>query len=346
MLTIAYGEANFENLRQAGELFIDKTAFIPYLEGVKKFFFIRPRRFGKSLWISVLQSYYDLKKQEKFDELFHELYIHKQPTELKNSYLVLKFDFSGLDTSSEKNLMKSFHNRVSSELERFFYEYRFLFPSTQEAHFFQDLKQKTAEESISLIRIEAGKQNLKVYTFIDEYDHFANKLASEGKEAFVRDIISETGYVRNFYEQMKIASGEGVFERFFITGVSPIMLDELASGFNIMSNMTTDPEFNEMLGFTAEEVRNLLDLLSDEYYQKKCKEEVFFDLIEYYNGYRFSKMAKNTLFNSDMLLYFLQYFSRHKTYPEEILDLNVKTDYSKLKGLIVGSSGKENLKRI
>ncbi|MCP5499067.1 MAG: AAA family ATPase [Leptospiraceae bacterium] len=167
----------------------------------------------------------------------------------------------------------------------------------------------------------------------------------EGKEAFVRDIISETGYVRNFYEQMKIASGEGVFERFFITGVSPIMLDELASGFNIMSNMTGHPQFNEMLGFTAEEVRGILDKVPLERFAKKSKEEVFLDMTTFYNGYLFSEEAHKKVFNSDMVLYFLQYF-HDVGYPKEILDFNVKTDYSKLKGLIVGSSGKENLKRI
>lgn len=345
MLRIAYGEANFDNLRRNKGLFVDKTQFISRIERVEKFFFIRPRRFGKSLWLSVLQAYYDIHKKEQFDELFKGLYIHNHPTELKNSYLILKFDFSGLDTSSSNNLRYDFDNRVRDEAERFFYEYQSFFPETREANFFANLRKKSAAQTLSLIRLETQKHRQKVYIFIDEYDHFANKLAAEGKESFVNDIISETGYVRNFFEQMKTGSGEGVFERFFITGVSPIMLDELASGFNIMNNMVTHPTFNEMLGFTSEEVEAILNKVPQERFTIKSKDDVFRDMAEFYNGYLFSEDTNKKVFNPDMVLYFLQYF--HEIgYPKEILDLNIKTDYNKLKGLIVGSSGKENLKKI
>jgi hypothetical protein len=346
MPPIAYGEANFENLRSKKFFYMDKTHFLPIMENKLKFFFIRPRRFGKSLWISVLHSYYDINQADKFDKLFDGLYIQKHPTEYKNSYLVLKFDFSGMNTNSKAELQREFDQRIRIEIERFVYVYQKLFSDFDIDGFLLKIQELHASDIMRLIQLIVQKNNFKVYVLIDEYDHFANKLASLSKETFVKDIISDTGFVREFYEQMKTASGEGIFERFFITGVSPIMLDELSSGFNIMDNLTTYPAFNEMLGFTEEEVRGMLDLLPDSHYTYKTKNEVFKDLLHYYDGYRFAEDAEKTVFNSDMVLYFFQYFSEYAKYPKEILDLNVKTDYGKLRGLIVGSSGKEQLKEI
>jgi hypothetical protein len=346
MLSIAYGEANFENLRKDKYFFVDKTHFIPLMEKKKKFFFIRPRRFGKSLWISLLMSYYDMKGKDKFDTLFDGLYILNHPTEYKNSYLILKFDFSGTNTSSMEMFQNDFNFKIRAVIESCLDKYKDLLKDINVNETIESLKNLPADQMIVKLKEAVQKNGLKVYTFIDEYDHFANKLASLGKETFVKDIISNTGFVREFYEQMKTASGEGIFERFFITGVSPIMLDELSSGFNIMDNLTTFPTFNEMLGFTEEEVRGMLDLLPDTHYIEKSKDEVFKDLLYYYDGYKFAEDTEKTVFNSDMVLYFFQYFSEYAKYPKEILDLNVKTDYSKLRGLIVGSSGKEQLKGI
>ncbi|MCP5497475.1 MAG: AAA family ATPase [Leptospiraceae bacterium] len=346
MLKIAYGEASFENLRNRGDLYIDKTKFIPLMENHTKFFFIRPRRFGKSLWLSVLHAYYDTNQKDKFDKLFDELYVQKNPTNYKNSYLILRFDFSGLNTENEFNLKNDFNFRVKKSCEDFLYAYKDILKEQVIEKFEKYFDTFSTANLISFISTETKKVSKKVYVLIDEYDHYANKLASEGREFFVRNIVSQTGFVREFYEQMKIASGEGVFERFFITGVSPIMLDELASGFNILSDMTIDPRFNEMLGFTVDEVVGcLLDKVSDERYTYKTKEEVLQDLIHYYNGYRFSDETETKLFNSDMVLYFMEKFSAIG-YPKELLDKNVKTDYGKLRGLIVGTSGKGNLQSI
>ncbi len=345
MLKIAYGEASFDNLRSQGADYIDKTMFIPLMEPHTKFFFIRPRRFGKSLWISVLQAYYDIAKSDKFDKLFDGLYIQKNQTEYKSSYLILKFDFSGINTENEESLKKSFSHRVENEGLRFLQTYQNLLNVKDIDKYEERWKQFLPGEIILDIKKQVSLHNQKVYVFIDEYDHFANKLASEGREGFIRKFLSNTGFVRDFYEQLKIASGEGVIERFFITGVSPIMLDELSSGFNITSDMTVDPRFNEMLGFSQEEVKGLLDKVDDARYADKSKEEVLQDMIHYYNGYRFYDEAEKTLFNSDMVLYFLEFFNR-RGYPKDLLDENVKTDYNKLRGLIIGTSGKEKLQSI
>ncbi|MCB1191358.1 MAG: AAA family ATPase [Leptospiraceae bacterium] len=345
MLKIAYGEASFDNLRNRNDLYIDKTHFIPLMENHTKFFFIRPRRFGKSLWLSVLHAYYDTNKADKFDKLFDELYIQKSPTDYKNSYLILRFDFSGLNTENEQSLKSDFTFRVRRQAISFFQYYKNFFDNSFLENIEKEFESISASQLISMVKEKANLIQKKVYVLIDEYDHYANKLASEGREAFVRNIVSKTGFVREFYEQMKIASGEGVFERFFITGVSPIMLDELSSGFNILSDMTIDPHFNEMIGFTLDEVKSLLEKVKAERYIHKTKEEVLQDLIQYYNGYCFSDAANTKLFNSDMVLYFMEKFSRIG-YPKELLDENVKTDYNKLSGLIVGTSGKDKLQSI
>ncbi|MCP5494686.1 MAG: AAA family ATPase [Leptospiraceae bacterium] len=345
MLKIAYGEASFDNLRNRGDLYIDKTHFISLMENHTKFFFIRPRRFGKSLWLSVLHAYYDTNKKDIFDKLFDGLYIQKSPTNYKNSYLILRFDFSGLNTEDENSLKSDFTFRIKKEIKRFYREYKSIFGDAFYKDFENESVSLSAAQMVNSLKEEVQNTKYKVYVLIDEYDHYANKLASEGRESFVKNIVSQTGFVREFYEQMKIASGEGVFERFFITGVSPIMLDELASGFNILSDMTVDPGFNEMIGFTINDVQWLLDKVSEERYIHKTKEEVLKDLIYYYNGYCFSNEAKTRLFNSDMVLYFMEKFSRIG-YPSDLLDENVKTDYVKLRGLIVGASGKAKLQSI
>lgn len=345
-LSIAYGEANFENLRRQKSFYMDKTQFIPAMEQKKKFFFIRPRRFGKSLWISVLMDYYDINGKDKFDELFNGLYIQKHPTEYKNSYLTLYFNFSGIHGKTLDELEKAFYLSVKNRIEICLFQYQPILGEDAYLNYLNQPSLVTAADSISYLYKIVRKTNHKVYILIDEYDHFVNTLVSEGKDSFVEKMITGSGFVRSFYEQLKIGSDSGIFERFFITGVSPIMLDELSSGFNITDNLTTVPAFNEMLGFTEEEVRGMLDLLPDTHYTEKSKDEVLKDLLYYYDGYRFSSGSEKTVFNSDMVLYFFQYFSEYAKYPDEILDLNVKTDYGKLKGLIVGSSGKEQLKGI
>ncbi|MCB1192555.1 MAG: AAA family ATPase [Leptospiraceae bacterium] len=260
--------------------------------------------------------------------------------------MVLKLDFSGMNTANMESLQKDFHYRVRASIKEVFSTYISLLGKESYKTFLEKSENMLISQMINELKSAAMESGQKIYTFIDEYDHFANKLASEGRETFVKDLVSRTGFVREFYEQMKIASGEGALERFYITGVSPIMLDELSSGFNIMSDMTTHLNFNEMLGFTEGEVKDVLDKVSDSCYTDKNKEEVFQDLVNYYNGYKFNSKATKTIFNSDMVLYFFQYFDDVGKYPDEILDLNVKTDYSKLRGLIVGSSGKEQLKEI
>ncbi len=346
MLPISYGEANFENLRRRGSFYLDKTQFIPLSEQVEKFFFIRPRRFGKSLWISILSYYYDINSANKFEELFHDLYIQKHPTKLKNSYLTLYMNFSGIYGRTYEEVQRAFDSSVRFKIKTFLFKYKDFLGESVYDQFSASCETMTSPTMIDFVLQRVENTPHKIYVLIDEYDHFVNTLVSEGKDRFVEQMINRSGFVRSFYEQLKIGSDCGIMDRFFITGVSPIMLDELSSGFNIMSNMTTSLEFNEMLGFTEEEVWSMLDSLPEKCFLRKDKKAVFEDLLYYYNGYKFHPEAQKKLFNSDMVLYFFQSFRVDGRYPEEILDLNVKTDYGKLKGLIVGGGGKEQLKEI
>jgi len=330
-----YGEANFGKIRQNGLLFIDKTKYIEILEQEPDYqFFIRPRRFGKSLFVSMLENYYDINKQDNFDELFGDLYIGKNPTASKNSYLVLTLDFSGLVTNQGKErFYESFNGMIVNEVQLFLSKYTsYLSDDTLgEEH-------KKADSSIDFLKRVLTKSDRKILILIDEYDNFANDLitystqAKKGdKEAELRyeDLVHADGYVRSFYKKLK-ALARSCNTRVFMTGVSPIMLDDMASGFNITTNLTTEPELNEMLGFTEEEVVSIMEQLK---MGSTDKAIVLSDLRFYYNGYLFSKKANKKIFNSDMILYFFNDYQKYKTYPDQILDNNVKTDYRKIQSL-------------
>ena len=348
-MIIPYGDANFESVVTKKALLIDKTKYIPLLEKHSKIFCIRPRRFGKSFMLSLLQSYYDIKTKDKFDRLFGGLAIHKNPTDLRNTYIILKMDFSGLNADTDEILKKEFTNRIKYDAGFVLRYYSEVFSEKVYDEYRSTILEKDEEPAAAVkFLLQYVKETpYKVYVLIDEYDNFINNLVSLDREGFARRILSRSGFVRSFYETLKIGSGEGVFDRFFITGVSPLMLDELASGFNIMEDMTQDQDFASMLGFTEEEVTSVLDKVTADAYSKadKTKDEVKDDLTHYYNGYRFSPSNPERVFNPDMVLYFLKDFCRGM-YPIDLLDLNVKTDYSKLKGLIVSLSGRDMLKKI
>jgi hypothetical protein len=326
---IPYGIGDFETIRTGNYYYIDKTKIIKDLENHRYPFFIRPRRFGKSLLISILEDYYDIEKKDQFDELFKGLYIHKHPTEEKNTYLVLRLDFSGIETSRGKTaLFKSFTDNVKEYALKFADKYQ----KYLKRPIYDDIK--IAQDPTHIIKIittalEQNKQ--KAYLLIDEYDNFANDLIGANEDKLYYEILSKTGFVRTFYEAIKSGAQEGAISRILLTGVSPIMLDDLTSGFNIASNITLDYEFNEALGFTQEEVKILIDYynIADEEIKNKALE----DLKHYYNGYLFNEDALTRLYNPDMVLHFMKYFQKGH-YPKEIIDMNVKTDYSKIQRLI------------
>ncbi|MCK4261433.1 MAG: AAA family ATPase, partial [Halanaerobiales bacterium] len=319
---IPYGVSNFVKVRLQDYIYVDKTKYIEILEkyGENYIFFLRPRRFGKSLFISTLDSYYDIKAKDDFDKLFEGLYIGENPTPLANSFYIMNFNFSGMDTSSKESLLNGFKLKIINGIKNFCHRYNLdinYYDEGMPAEIFSDF----------LVEIEY-KINGKIYLLIDEYDHFANELLSFQTEVF-EETISKTGFVRKWYEVIKIGTQNGIIDRMFVTGVSPVTLDSLTSGFNIAKNKTRDRNLNEMMGFTEEEVENIcLEVLKSLDHKKIIPE-----LKKYYNGYLFSEYAQKRIFNSDMVLYYLSEYLINNLPPADLIDTNIASDYAKMQKL-------------
>ena len=333
MPKIPYGISNFKKLRENNYIYLDKTKYIEMLEeyGEPYIFFLRPRRFGKTLFISTLEHYYDCASNEEFDRLFGDLYIGENKTELANSYYILKFNFSKLDTSSQEDLLQDFRKTVLESLEKFEAKYGLDFEYTKTG--------KPAQIFYSfLMKVEYEIEG-KIYILIDEYDHFANELLSFQVDTF-EEVISKTGFVRKWYESLKEGTAMGIVDRIFATGVSPITLDSLTSGFNIASNVSRDRNLNAMMGFTEQEVWELLEQILDE----ADKEDVFVKLKKYYNGYLFNERAEKRLFNSDMVLYYFNNYIKENKEPSDLIDTNISSDYAKMRKLFTLKNKERNYK--
>ena len=330
MIKILYAESNFEKLIVEKCFYQDRTDFIEKLEQWKSNYpvFLRPRRFGKSLFISLLHYYYGLEHKKDFQKLFSNLYIGQNPTPLANSYMVLRFEFSRIDTATHESTYSGFLTNVISGVRRFMAEYRSFFTDKQ----IEDIERYESPESVVKTLFDFIKQNRiphKIYLLIDEYDHFANELLSFDMPRFKSD-VSTNGFVRKFYESAKTASNEGIIDRIFITGVSPITLDSLTSGFNIADNISTNPIFHDLMGFTHAEVEALLHGYG---IPEVTIPKMMIDLAEWYDGYKFATKAKHLLFNPDMILYFLKEYGIDNTYPEVMLDTNIISDYRKIRNI-------------
>ena len=339
-MKLPYGISDFKALRNENYLYIDKTNFIEQVESLasKYLFFIRPRRFGKSLFLSTLSYYYDLKAKDQFNDLFGDLYIGENPTKLKNSYLVLKLNFSGLSTDSKQKLKSSFRKKLKNTIEKTINKYKDLFPKTSKL----TARIRNEEDISAILEIflnEVQKTDYKIYLIIDEYDHFANDIIAVGKGEFYKEIIRATGFVRDFYETVKIGT-ESVIDRIFITGISPVMLDDLTSGFNIASNITLDEEMNEMLGFTEQEVKSIMEKLNIK------EQDILVSLQEYYNGYLFSIDGNKRVYNPDMILYYFNKLIKKGKQPRDLIDDNVKTDYGRLNRLVANQKNREVLDKV
>lgn len=336
---LPYGIPNFSKVAEEGHIFVDKTPFIEKLEnlGEPYIFFLRPRKFGKSLFISLLEHYYDIKHREKFDELFGNFYIGKNPTPLHNSFLVLIFDFSGIDTIDRDTTYKGFLENVRNGVRYFLSKYGDELGNVDT----EDILSHEEPENLMKAFLEKIKEETdkKIYLLIDEYDHFANELLAFRIDLF-KELVSRSGFVRKFYEVLKTGARDGVIDRMFITGVTPITLDSFTSGFNIGSNLSLRWDFHNMLGFTEDETFELIELICEE-----CggnQDEVYSQMTDYYNGYKFSEKAANRLFNSNMVLYYLkEYRANLGEPPDNLIDVNIASDYKKVGNLINFLEAKE-----
>ena len=319
-LKMPYGISNYEKIVNDGYYYVDKTMYLEKLENMPEtsIMFLRPRKFGKTLFTSVIENYYDKLKADKFETLYGNTYIGKNPTKLKNSYCILRFNFSGIDTSSEEATIKGFKNSTIESIKLFIGNYGIDFYINES----QD-----AEEILNSLftAFLLQKKNEKIYVIIDEYDHFANELLGFNPEQF-RALVSKNGKVRKWYEILKKGT-ETVVDRIFITGVAPITLDSLTSGFNIGTDITQDVDFNDMMGFIQNE---LIEILNNQEISKEEQERILPIMKENYDGYKFSLEAKNQIYNSNMCLFFLSKYIRLGEIPDDLIDMNIASDYSKI----------------
>jgi hypothetical protein len=337
-----YGISNIEKLVDQDYVFVDKTKYVELIEKEESYsIFLRPRRMGKSLFVSILEYYYDILQKDKFEKIFSKLYIGQNPTPGANSFRVLCFDFSGIDTQTEEDTYMYFLNRIKFVMETFMGKYGLLSEVNRnrviEATSPGDLMGRFFE-MLKLWKEQTGDE-LPIYIIIDEYDHFTNEILIRDLSEFKRS-VSQDGYVRKFYEAIKIATRQGFVDRFFITGVSPVTMDSLTSGFNIGKHLTGKMEFHDLMGFTESETQMLLNLVLKD---NSREAEILIDLKKWYNGYCFNTDVKHSVYNSDMVLYFLDNFKYEQKYPQQMLDPNIMPDYGKIKKLFQVANINENL---
>ena len=329
---IPYGIANFKQVRQENKYLVDKTMYFERMERAGNFLFlVRPRRFGKSLFLNMLEAYYDINEKDNFPELFKGLYVAEHPTENRNRFLVLHLDFS-LVGSRLENLEEDFNRYCGGEVDSFIDSYkRFYEPQVVE----RVLNEKTAVGKLNQVRMAAKKRGLKLYLIVDEYDNVTNNvLNTKGHEAY-HALTHGTGFYRDVFKVFK-----PMFDRIIMLGVSPITLDDLTSGYNIALNMTMDSRFNQMHGFSEDEVRQMI-----RYYKEVgaikpelTEDDIVADMKPWYDNYCFAEESygkEPSMFNSDMVCYYMSNLVDTGHRPKELIGPNTMTDYGKMKRLIV-----------
>ena len=327
---VPYGVADFATVIEQNLYYVDKTMFIPELEKQpRNLFFIRPRRFGKSIFLSMLYSYYDCTQSHKFQSLFGNLWIGQHPTPLQGKYQVLFLDFSQITGNIDK-LETKFNSYLSINLDAFVRQYSEYYQAEME----EILAQEDFEEKMELIFKAAKAHQYHLYLIIDEYDNFTNVILNERGEKVYHAITHADGFYRDVFKKFK-----GNFERIFMMGVSPVTLDDVTSGFNIGWNISIKPEFDEMLGFSTTDVVEMFT-----YYKEHGSipadsdiDAIVNDMKPWYDNYCFAKQAlkkKTRMFNCDMVLYYLRNYMDAGCPPEEMIDPNTRTDYGKMKKLL------------
>jgi len=339
---IPYGISRFDEVRRGNYYYADKTKYLPLLEETGDFLFlIRPRRFGKSLFVSMMSAYYDIAKADQFDQLFDGLWIKDNPTPSKNAYQVIYFDFSRANLGTG-DLFANFNMYVCQVLYVFIDKYK----SQYSERVYQTVSNtKNSGEALSAIDAEAHERGYQLYLIIDEYDNFTNVILSERGVDTFKALTHASGFYREYFKTFK-----AMFSRIFLIGVSPITLDDLTSGYNIDWGISQDPRFNAMLGFSDSEVRQMFQYYKDngKLPQDADIEAMIEETRPWYDNYCFApdSLKEDRVFNSDMVLYYLRYRVLYGKAPEDMVDKNIKTDYSKLEMLAEIDRGSKREERM
>ena len=328
---IPYGMADFSAIRREGFLYVDKTRFVRELEHDRYAIFLRPRRFGKTCWLSILHHYYDRTRKDNFEALFAGTDIGREPTANRSRYAVLRLNFSAF-SKQLSTLQESFEGYCDTQLQGMLRVNADVLPAEQARSI---LSPPTMGGRLNELFLRAGELDVRLCVLIDEYDNFANTiLAGEGQAAY-HAITHGSGWFRDFFATLKAGTETGNLERLFITGVSPVTMDDVTSGFNIGKNISFRAKYNEMVGFTETEVRGLVDMYRDLGVLDEDADAAMAVMREWYNGYRFAKGATEDVYNTDMVLYYLAHSIPNDEGPDHLIDANVRMDYAKLRHLVV-----------
>ena len=325
-----YGISDFDSLITRKFHYVDRTDHIPLLEQAgDQLLFLRPRRFGKSLLLSMLENYYDLNKADRFEELFGELAIGQNPTAERNQYFVLKWDFSKISSVGD-----------GEEIKRNLYAYLNVRISD-----FSDYYRETVGDAIAIDPRDAtiSFHNLlgairetghPLYLLIDEYDNFANELMMghrSTEEGHYQAILSREGCMKALFKVIKATAGSRGLGRVFITGVSPVAMSDLTSSYNVAKNIYLREHFNALCGFRESEIADVLSVIGKECDLTESQTgEALAMMRTFYNGYRFSRRTEELVYNPTLALYFLKAFQRECRYPDRVLDSNLAMDRSKM----------------
>ncbi|MEA2059138.1 MAG: AAA family ATPase [Thermodesulfobacteriota bacterium] len=330
---IPYGKGDFEAVNAQDDYYVDKTMFIPKIEMLPFVFLIRPRRFGKTLFLSMLHSYYDIRKKDRFKDFYKDTWIYDHPTPERGKYMILDFNFSAVVKDREK-VQDNFNFYCNVKIDDFLERYSHYIP---EGLLGKMNGIKTSSEKLQIISSGLKESEIKLYLLIDEYDNFANSLLAEYGPSEYRKLTRQAGYFKQFFTHLKeMASGSDAgLGRMFITGVSPVTLDDITSGFNIGDNISIEDQYNEILGFTEDDVLKMIDYYTDAGLFHIDKAQAVEIMKTWYGDYLFSENSAVTLFNTDAVLYFVQKSFHQKSVIRYLIDDNLRMDYGKLRYLIV-----------
>ena len=322
---LPYGISNYAQIKREGLFMVDKTKYLELMEKAGNFLFlIRPRRFGKSLFLSMMESYYDIEAKDSFDHLFGDTYAGSHPTPEHNEYQVLRLDFSkpgGTKDTLEEN--------VNGYLDLLYGDFVTRYAKYYPDNYVEEYKQqKSTSDRVNYVHQKFETYNIKSYLIIDEYDNFTNNVLNQHGEAVYHAMTHAEGFYRDLFKKFK-----GSFTRILMMGVSPVTMDDVTSGYNIATALTLEKQFNEMLGFSEEEVRNIIRYYNEAGAFSLDEDETLKAMRPWYDGYCFSEYANvegHNVFNTDMVLYYLKSFLLNGEGPDDMIDPNTKTDYAKL----------------
>ena len=326
-----YGIADFKKIRQQCYFYQDRTDRIATVENMgHQLLLLRPRRFGKSLWLSTLENYYAIDRADQFTALFGDLTIGKNPTERHNQYFILRWNFSEvIATGSAEQIGQALHQHINTCIQDF--QMRYAQWLTQPI----DIDSRNCIVGFRHALSAIHGTGHKLYLLIDEYDNFANELMPRGHRAIDEDhyraLVHGEGLLKTVFKVIKSAAELGDLDRVFITGVSPVVLSDLSSGYNVVKDISRWPQCLDLCGFTGDEVRAMFDAVADEISLPEIPRAEALDTLQrFYNGYCFDAVQSNPIYNPTLILYFLDYLKQNGRFPENLLDANLAMDRNRI----------------